>query len=97
MKVQIDVFNVGNSYVVIDLAGVFHLCYLVNEWCKHFVTPKFLVWKKCSTFMKMFSLGVYGLKILAADLEICFVEQILDAVMKLAPIGSLFILKMQYI
>ena len=45
--------------------------------------------------MKMFTLGVYGLKILAADFEICFVEPILDAVMKLAPIGSLFILKMQ--
>ena len=42
--------------------------------------------------MKMFSLGVYGLKILEPDLEICFVEQILDAVMKLTPIGFLSIL-----
>ena len=47
--------------------------------------------------MKIFNLGVYGVKILEADLEICFVEQILDAVMKLAPIGFLSILKMQYI
>ena len=45
--------------------------------------------------MKMFTLGVYVLKILAADFEICFVEPILDAVMKLAPIGSLVILNMQ--
>ena len=41
--------------------------------------------------MKIFNFGVYGLKILEKDLEICFVEQILDAVMKLAPIGFLFI------
>ena len=47
--------------------------------------------------MKIFNLGVYGVKILEADLEICSVEQILDAVMKLAPIGFLSILKMQYI
>ena len=47
--------------------------------------------------MKIFNLGVYGVKILEADLEICFVEQILDAVMKVAPIGFLSILKMQYI
>ena len=47
--------------------------------------------------MKIFNLGVYGVKILEADLEICFVEQILDAVMKLAPIGFLSILKMQYV
>ena len=47
--------------------------------------------------MKSFSLGVYGLKILETDLEIYFVKQILDAVMKLAPIGFLSILKMQYI
>ena len=45
--------------------------------------------------MKSFSLEVYGLKILETDLEICFVKQILDAVMKLAPIGFLSIL--QYI
>ena len=47
--------------------------------------------------MKSFSLGVYGLKILETDLEIYFVKQILDAVMKLVPIGFLSILKMQYI
>ena len=47
--------------------------------------------------MKIFGLGVYGLKILETDLEICFVEQILDAVMKLVPIRFLSILKMQYI
>ena len=47
--------------------------------------------------MKIFNLGVYGVKILEADLEICFVEQILDALMKLAPIGFLSILKMQYV
>ena len=44
----------------------------------------------------MFSLGVYGLKTWEIDLEICFEEQILDAVIKLAPIGFLSILKMQY-
>ena len=37
--------------------------------------------------MTSFSLEVYGLKILETDLEICFAEQILEAVMKLAPIG----------
>ena len=37
-----------------------------------------------------------GFKMLETDLEICFVEQILDAAMKLAPIGFLSILKMQY-
>ena len=47
--------------------------------------------------MKILSLGVYGLKILETDLEICFVGHILDGVMKLAPIGFLSILKMQYI
>ena len=47
--------------------------------------------------MKILSLGVYGLKILEIDLEICFVGHILDGVMKLAPIGFLSILKMQYI
>ena len=47
--------------------------------------------------MKILSLGVFGLKILETDLEVCFVEQILNAVMKLAPIGCLSILKMQYI
>ena len=47
--------------------------------------------------MKILSLGVCGLKILGTDLEICFGEQILDAVMKLAPIGFLYILKIQYI
>ena len=44
----------------------------------------------------MFNLGVYGLKTWEIDLEICFEEQILDAVIKLAPIGFLSILKMQY-
>ena len=43
--------------------------------------------------MKMFSLRVYELKIMETDLENCFVEQILDAVMKLAPIGFLYILR----
>ena len=47
--------------------------------------------------MKIFSLEVYGLKILETNLEICFLKQILDAMMKLAPIGFLSILKMQYI
>ena len=47
--------------------------------------------------MKIFGLEVYGLKILETDLEICFVEQILDAVMKLVPIRFLSILKLQYI
>ena len=46
--------------------------------------------------MKIFNLGVFGVKILETDLEICFVKQLLDAVMKLAPIGFLSILKMQH-
>ena len=54
-------------------------------------TKVFFVCRKCSIFTKIFNFGVYGLKILEKDLEICFVEQILDAVMKLAPIGFLFI------
>ena len=57
----------------------------------------FLVCRKCSIFMKIFNLGVYGVKILETDLEICFMKQILDAVMKLESIGFLSILKMQYI
>ena len=47
--------------------------------------------------MKIFILGVYRLKILETDLQICFVDKILDAVMKLSPIGFLSILKKQYI
>ena len=39
---------------------------------------------KVFSMKKMLSLGVYGLKILETDLEICFVEQIVDTVMKLA-------------
>ena len=46
--------------------------------------------------MKILSFEVYGLKMLETDLEICFVEQILDALMKLSPIAFLSILKMQY-
>ena len=46
--------------------------------------------------MKIFSLGVFGVKTLETDLEICFVKQLLDGVMKLAPIGFLSILKMQH-
>ena len=45
--------------------------------------------------MKIFNVGVYGVKRL--ETEILFVEQILDEVMKLTPIGFLSILKMQYI
>ena len=41
--------------------------------------------------MKILSFEVYGLKMLETDLEICFVEQILDALMKLAPIAFLSI------
>ena len=41
--------------------------------------------------MKIFNLGVFVVKILETDLEICFVDQLLDAVMKLAPIGFLSI------
>ena len=47
-------------------------------------------------YMKIFNLGVFGVKILDTDFEICFVKQLLHAVMKLAPIGFLSILKMQH-
>ena len=45
--------------------------------------------------MKIFNLRVCGIKRL--ETEIFFVEQILDEVMKLTPIGFLSILKMQYV
>ena len=45
--------------------------------------------------MKIFNLGVYELKTLGTDLEICFVEHILDAMMKRAPTGFLCILGIQ--
>ena len=47
--------------------------------------------------MKIFILGVYRLKILETDLQICFADKILDAVIKLPPIGFLSILKKQYV
>ena len=62
-----------------------------------FVTQSFLLCRKCSIFIKILSLGVCGHKILETVLEICLVDQILDAVMKLAPIGFFSILKMQYV
>ena len=45
--------------------------------------------------MKIFNLGVYNLKDLEKDLEICFVEHILEAMMKRAPTGVLYNLGIQ--
>ena len=50
--------------------------------------------------MKIFILGVYignlPWSTLEADLEMCFVEHILDALMKRAPVGLFYILGIQY-
>ena len=46
--------------------------------------------------MKIFNLGYTSLKTLETVLEICFVEDILDAMIKRTPVGFLCILEIQH-
>ena len=41
--------------------------------------------------MKIFNLGIYGLKTLERDLEICSAEHMLDVIVKRTPAGFLCI------
>ena len=69
--------------------------YIINMISGHDPNPIVLKNKKLKTRRPEHSLTPRPLHLITS--HFCFVEQILDAVMKLVPIGFLSILKMQYI